>query len=279
MKVVHRFVQMSYSKVEGEPIAWQEVKTVPAGLEASGSLGRCETYDQRDLERVTGLSVRGKNVTVRARMDWSHTWSDQIAAIRGGRELTFTSALLTSHVPNARNGIAVLALTQSGATTAVVEVDQGINALVVTTNQAGNRASGETFRTRGNVPRAVLAFFSGKAFVFLGFIIVVTGRLSGFTGGSGRVGWIGVGWGRVAAERAVGPFPVVTALRGRGVIGWLVRSTTSQSIVPRPTVGAVFAGRWTGIIVWSSGGKTGVFTVPSKSQVSTHLLLQHGKRT
>lgn len=122
--------------------------------------------------------------------------------------------MLASDVPNARDGITVLALTESGASTAVVEVYKGVNALVVATDQAGNRASRETPRTRCNITRTVLALLCGKAFVLIGFV-VITGRLSGFTRWSGWVGWVGMGWGRVAAERAVGPVPVVTALRGR----------------------------------------------------------------
>jgi len=125
-----------------------------------------------DLERVTGRSVLGKNVPIRARID-------------------FASTLFASNIPNARNGVAVLALTESGTTTAVVEVDKGINTFVVTTNQARNRAGRETFRASGHVARTVLSLLSSEAFVpatvvvvvtpvVVVVVIVVTGRLSGF---------------------------------------------------------------------------------------------------
>jgi hypothetical protein len=65
------------------------------------------------LERVARLPVLGKDVATRARID-------------------FASALLAPNVPNARDGVAVLAFTNSGATAAVVEIDKGINTLVTT---------------------------------------------------------------------------------------------------------------------------------------------------
>jgi len=65
------------------------------------------------LEKVARLSVPGDDVTFRARID-------------------LTGALFTSNVPNAREGVAVLALTESGATAAVVEINKGVNTLVIT---------------------------------------------------------------------------------------------------------------------------------------------------
>jgi len=76
-----------------------------------------------NLKRVARLSVLGKGITFRARID-------------------FASALLASNVPDAGNCVAVLALTEDGTTTAVIEVAKGINTLVVTTDQARDRASG-----------------------------------------------------------------------------------------------------------------------------------------
>jgi len=201
-----------------------------------------------DLERVAGLSVRGKHVTVRARIN-------------------LASALLASDVPNARDGVAALALTKSSAATAVVEVDKGVNALVVTTDQAGKRASRETFGTRGKNTRTELALLGGKAFVLWVFVVIII--ISRFARWVGWVGRVGRGRGRVATERVVGPFPTVMALRGRGVIGWLVRSTTAESVMPRPIAGAIFAGRWIGRVLWTSGGKTAVFTAPTELAAST----------
>jgi len=193
-----------------------------------------------DLERFAGHSVSGKNVAVRARID-------------------FANALLASEIPNAWDCVTVLALTESGATTTVAEVDKGIDALVVTTDKAGNGASRESFRTRGNGTRPELALPVGKAFMSIRLVVIT---ISGFIRWSGWVGWVRMSRGRVAAERVAGPIPVIIALRGRGVIGWLVRSTTAQSVVPRPAVGAAFAGGWTGRITGSSVRKTAVFGLP-----------------
>jgi len=146
--------------------------------------------------------------------------------------------LLASNVPNARDGVTVLALIKSGATTTVVEVDKGINALIVTADEAGNRTSREALRARGNIARAVLALLSGEAFVvaripiatiriviipivFIPIVIALIGLVivTRFIRWSGWVGRVGRGW-RVAAERIVGPLPVVVALRRRGIVRW-----------------------------------------------------------
>lgn len=221
------------------------VRTVPAAVNASRDFVRPGVS-----ERVARLAVLGQSVTFRARVD-------------------FASALLASNVPDTRNGVTVLALTESGTTTAVVEVNKCINALVITTDQAGNRASGETLRARGNVTRTVLALLSVNAFAFMALLVVIiTGRLSGLRR-CGRWLGAGTGWGRVAAERVVGPVPTVTALRRGEITGRLVRSTAAQSRVPRPAAGAVFVGRWTGRIAWTPVGKADVFAVPLEFATST----------
>jgi len=162
--------------------------------------------------------------------------------------------LLAFDVPNARDSVTVLALTEGGTTTAVVEVGKGINALVVTTDQAGKRARRETFSARGNVTRTILALLGGKAFVPrlvlvvavvvvtivvvtvvvipVVVVVVVVVIIPGFIRRSGWVGQVGIGWGRVTAETAIRPLPVSTALRGSGIIGLEVRGTTPQSVVP-----------------------------------------------
>jgi len=206
-----------------------------------------------DLERGAGLFVLGEHVTVCARID-------------------LAGALLASNVPNARDGVAVLALTVDSTTTAVVKVGEGVNALVITTNQARNRASREALRASCNVTGAVLTLLGSEAFVPLAVftILLVIVTVIGFTRRCGWVGRVGRGRGRVAAERVVGPLPVVVALRRGGVTGWLlVRSTAAQSLVPRPVVGAVFAGRRAGRIAWSSAGKTAVLTAPLELAMST----------
>lgn len=194
--------------------------------------------------------------------------------------------MLAFDVPNARDSVTVLALTESGTTTAVVEVGKGINALVVTTDQAGKRARRETFSARGNVTRAILALLSDKAFVprlvlvvtivvvaivvvAVVVIPVVVVVIPGFIRRSRWVGQVGIGWGRVTAEAAIRPLPVGTALRGSGIIGLEVRGTTPQSVIPRPVVGTVFAGRWIVRTSWSSVGKTAVFGLPPELITST----------
>lgn len=213
-----------------------------------------------DLEGIARRSVLGESVTVGTRID-------------------FAGALLARNVPNARDGVAVLTLTKGGATTAVVKVLKGVNAFIVTTNQAGNRASREALGARGNVTRAVLTLLGGEAFVSVTVVVVIATlaialviviTVSGFTRRRRWVGRVGRGRGRVAAKRVVGPVPAVAALRGRGIAGWLlVRGTTAESVVPRPVVGTVLAGRWAGRITWSSIGKTAVFTTPPELPTPT----------
>jgi len=188
----------------------------------------------------------GEHVTVCARID-------------------LAGALLASNVPNAKDGVTVLALTVDSTTAAVVKIGKGVDALVITTNQARYGASRETLRASCNVTGAVLTLLGGEAFVPIAFltIVLVIITVVGFTRRSRRVGRVSRGRGRVAAERVVGPRPVVTALGRSGVTGWLlVRSTAAQSLVPRPVVGAVFTGRRGRRIAWSSAGKTAVLTAP-----------------
>lgn len=204
------------------------------------------------LEGIARRSVLGECVTVGTRID-------------------FASALLTRNVPNARDGVTVLALTKGGATTAVVKVFKGVNAFVVTTDQAGYRASREAFGARGNVTRAVFTLLGVEAFVsFVAPVVLLIVITVGFTRGGRWVRRGGRGRGRVAAKSVVGPVPVVAALRGRGIAGWLlVRSAAAESLVPRPVVGTVLTGRWAGRIPWSSIGKTAVFTTPPELPTPT----------
>jgi len=205
--------------------------------------------------------------------------------------------LLAPNVPNTRDCVTVLALTKGGATTAVVKVLKGVNAFVVTTNQAGNRASRETFGTRSNVTRAVLTLLGGEAFVSMAVVSVVTLvvvvvvvmvvvvvvvvatlaialviviTVSGFTRRLRWVRRVGRSRGRVAAKRVVGPVPPIAALRRRGITGrLLVRGTAAESMVPRPVVGTVLAGRRAGRILWSSIRETAVFATPPELPAST----------
>lgn len=190
--------------------------------------------------------------------------------------------MLASNVPNARDGVTVLALTVDSTTTAVVKVGKGVDALVITTNQAGNRASRETLGASCNVTRAVLTLLGGEAFVPIAVltIVLVIVTVFGFTRWSRRVGRVRRGRGGVAAEGVIGPVPVIMALGRSGVAGWLlVRSTAAQSLVPRPVTGAVFAGRRAGRIAWPTIGKTAVLTAPSESQVSQCLFPATRKHT
>ena len=144
--------------------------------------------------------------------------------------------MFASNIPNARNCVAVLTLTESGTTTAVVKVDKGVDTFVVAGNQARNGAGRETFRARGQVARTVLSLLISEAFaptavvVFVIALVVVVVVVTGFsrfgrwfrwTGGVRRSRWT------VAAKRVVGPLPAVVTLRRRAVIGGrLVRSAT-----------------------------------------------------
>jgi len=190
--------------------------------------------------------------------------------------------LLASDIPNAKNGVAVLALAESGATTAVVEVNEGINTFVVTTNQAGDRASRESLGARGDIARAVFALLDISTLVItvavptpiptptiatLVIIAVVTGLSRGLGWSGGLVG--GRGWRTVATEGATSPAPAIRALRRRRVIWWLVGSTAASSCVPRPVEGAVGVSGWGGGIVCSSVGKAHALGAPPEMTVST----------
>jgi len=170
--------------------------------------------------------------------------------------------LLAPNVPNARDGVAVLTLTEGGATTTVVEFNKGIDTLVITTNQASNRTSRETFGARGNAARAEFTLLEAdiKTLAMTTTLVVVVAALSslavilvivavGFSGSLGRsrgLGSCGSGWGFVAAEGTGRPVPALRALGRREGIGWLVRSTAALSGVPRPVERTVSIGRWLG---------------------------------
>jgi hypothetical protein len=150
------------------------------------------------LESVTRLSVGGKNVTIRTRVDLAR-------------------ASLAPNVPNTRDGVAVLTLIEGGATTTVVEIDKGINTLVITADQTGDRASRATLWARGGITRAEVALLGTNALVVViaarpsviailvviavlvvvAILVIVTVRGLGWSGrlGGGRRGWV-----RVATE-------------------------------------------------------------------------------
>jgi len=207
------------------------------------------------------------------------------------QQLTFASTLLAPNVPNARDSVAVLTLTKGGATATVVEVSEGIDALVITTDQAGDGASRETLRARSNIAGTEFTLLGSDAlvvvttvatitaiviatFTTLAVLVVVIVVIIGLSGGPGRgrgFGGGGTGWGRVAAEGARAPVPASAALRRREGIRWLVRSTAALSRVPRPVEGAVTAGRWVGGVPRSASGKADVLDVPPKTRVSVQL--------
>ena len=190
--------------------------------------------------------------------------------------------MLAPNIPNARNGIAILALTEDGTTAAVVEVDNGVNAFVFTTGQTRDRASREILRTKGNVTGEATTVLETGALVVMTvavsimIIVAITpvavagdprwSRGAGLGRGRGR------GRRRVAAEGTGGPLPALVTLRRRESIRWLVRSTAAFSRVPRPVEGAVSVGGRLGGIAGSSLGKTDVLGVPPKTRVSTVLL-------
>ena len=200
------------------------------------------------------------------------------------QQLTFASALLASNVPNARDGVAVLTLTKGGATTTVVEVGEGIDTFIITTDQTGDRASRETLRAWSNIAGAEFALLGSNALVVITaavsiviVVVVVTFTtlailviIAGGLGRSGGFGGSGTGWGRVAAKGAGDPIPAFTALRRRKGIGWLVRSTAALSRVPRPVEGAVSVGRWVGGVPRSASGKTDVLGVPPEVGSAHH---------
>lgn len=220
-----------------------------------------------NLKGVARFSVLGNSVTVGACID-------------------FASTLFTSNVPNARNGVAVLTFTKTGTTTTVVEVDESVNAFVITTDQTGDGASREALRARSNGTRAELALLNGEAFVpfavvtiFVSSVVIVvvtvfvssvaivvviiTVFVSGFFRRRRWVGWVGRSRVRVAAEGAVGPTPTRAALGRRGVIARLiVRSAATDVLIPRPSIGAVFAVGWVARLRRTSILETTVFTRP-----------------
>lgn len=215
--------------------------------------------------------------------------------------LTSASALLASNVPDAGDGIAILALTEGRTTATVIEVDEGIDTLVFTADQARDRASGETLGARRNITGAVLAFVDVGTLAVtmtvlaitttmtvlaviiitmavLAIIIITMTALSIitampiiFSGDIRRGRGLGVrrrGRRRLAAERTGAPIPALRALRrGEGVRG-LVGSTAALSRVPRPVVGTVGVGGRAGGVARSSAGETDVLGVPPKNHRS-----------
>jgi len=184
--------------------------------------------------------------------------------------------LLASDIPNTGNGVAVLALAESGTTTAVVEVNEGVNTFVVTTDQAGDWASRESLGARGDIARAILTLLDISTLVItvaiatlaistLVIIAVIVGLPRGIGWSRGLVG--GTGWRRVAVEGGSSPAPAARALRRRKV--WLVWSTAASSCVPRPVEGAVGVSGWGGRILCSSVGKTHVLGGPPELIAST----------
>jgi len=159
------------------------------------------------LECIARLSVRGKNVTIRAGID-------------------FASALLTTNVPNARDDVTVLTFTESGATTTVIEVDEGIDTLVITADQAGDRASRATLGARGKIAGAEVSLLGINALVVVTVVvpsIVVTPSILVIVavrslGWSRRLCGVGRSRGRVATESGRAPAPAFIALRrGEGI--------------------------------------------------------------
>jgi hypothetical protein len=211
---------------------------------------------------VARLSILGKNITVRARID-------------------LASALFAPNVPNAWDGVAVLALRKSSATTAVIEVDKGINTLVIATNQTGDRAGRETFRARGNIAGTVFTLLHSNALVVTTTVpvipvlalalvlVVITVRLSRSLRWSRGLCCSGRGRGRLATEGASDPTPTIRALGRREGIRWLVRGTASLPGVPRPVEGAVRVSGWAGRFVRPSLRKTEVLRVPLEFTPST----------
>ena len=181
--------------------------------------------------------------------------------------------MLASNVPNARDGVAVLTITESGTTTAVVEVDEGINTLVFTARQPRDRAGGEMPRARGNIAReAVTALETNTPVVVTTTTIVAAVAIIVRGPGWSRGFVVGRGWGRsrgrVAAEGTRGPLPALVTLRRGEGIRWLVGSTATLSRMPRPVEGAVGVGGWVGRMARSSLGETDVLGVPPGVRVS-----------
>ena len=184
--------------------------------------------------------------------------------------------MLAPNVPDARDGVAVLTFTKGCATTTVVEVGEGIDTLVITTNQAGDRASGETLGARSHIAVTEFTLLGSDALVVITLstlVIIIAVIITGLSGGIGWLGGFGgrTGRGRVATKGAGAPIPVIATLRRREGIRGLVRSTAALSSVPRPVVGTVGVGRWPGGVVGSASGKTDVLRVPPETRVSTPL--------
>jgi len=181
-----------------------------------------------------------------------------------------------------------LPLTEDGTTTAVIEVDKSIDTLVITTSQAGDRASRETCRARSNVAGAVFTLLDVSALVMvisapaivalavtfatilLVVITILLSILSGSLGWSRRLDGSGRGRGRLAAEGAGAPVPTLGALRRREGTRGLVRGTATLSVVPRPVEGTVGVGGWAVGVSGSSIRKTEVLSIPPKNQGSVH---------
>lgn len=195
------------------------------------------------------------------------------------KPLTFASALLASNVPDAGNCIAVLALTEDGATTAVIEVAKGINTLVVTTDQARDRASGQTLRARRNIARGLLTLLGFHALLVALSTLAVTASviavptpsvptlvtITRLPGRSRELRVGGSGW-RIATEGSGAPIPTIRALGRRDGIRGLVRSTAALFRVPRPVEGAVGVSGWFGRVARPSLGETAVLCIPPKNQ-------------
>ena len=207
------------------------------------------------------------------------------------KRLTFARTLLAPDVPNAGDSVTVLTLTKGGATATVVEISESIDTLVITTDQAGDRASRETLGARSNIAGTEFTLLGSDTLVVvtmtvtIATIAVTTIAMVAFTtllviiiaviiGLSGSPGWGrgfgggGTGWGRVTTKGARAPVPASATLRRRKGIRWLVRSTAPLSRVPRPVEGAVGVGRRVGGIPRSASGKADILGVPPKTWVS-----------
>lgn len=143
--------------------------------------------------------------------------------------------MLASNVPNTGKEVTVLPSAKSSATTTVGQVDEGVDALVLTADQTGDGTWKETLWTEGDAAGTVVAFL----------VIAVTTALpcggrrwSRMFGGSGRMG---------TTKEATIPIPISRALGRRGI--GLGRDTAAQSKMPPPVVGAGDVGGWGGLTV------------------------------
>ena len=189
-------------------------------------------------------------------------------------KLTYAGSLLAPNVPDAGDSVAVLALAESRTTTTVIEVENSVNTLVITTNQASDRASRKALRARGNITGAVLTLLGIDTLVMvvvsIPVTVVVTTTVGVTRGSRGIVGGRSRG-GRFAAERTRVPAPTLTALGRRLGLRGAVGSTAALDGEPRPLVGAVSVGGWLGRVWRPSIGKTHVFGVPPKNHSSAHV--------